>query len=252
MNNERSLKFNNNSGRRYWWFNIPENNYIPPIYSFLKDEEWDIIEEWYQETDEKNLIAECNVSLMCVLQGFVMGNGISRILQFGTSVGYSTLLFGFMLRHMDKKNSLVTIDIDEVANNFTKKYIKKSSLEDYVKVITADSSDPSLPEECIEYLKGNPQIVLIDSSHQYEHTLRELNLWYNHLMPNALIFMHDTSIKAKEYDSTGKGGVSRALSEWTIKNDDNRININKSITIEATKDDLIYLDGCGVGIIQKI
>lgn len=251
MSNERSLKFKDrnagHNGDRYWWYKLDNNTYIPPIYSFLTNDEWDIMEKWYDHTDVDGVIGECNVTNMCALHGFIMGNGVSRIVQTGTFVGYSTLLLGFMLRYMGKKHSLVTIDIHQPVSDFTENYINMAGLQEYVKVVTANSSDSNLPEKCIDYLEGNPQILIIDSSHQYQHTLDELNLWYQYIIPNGFIFMHDTSESAREYDSTKQGGVKRALGEWLEGKDVNYININS----DKSEHDLVYLDGCGLGIIQK-
>ena len=252
MENVRSLEFRNRSSNRYWWFQSKGATYVPPIYSFLTDSEWAIIDEWYNETDEKNLAAECNVSLMCVLQGFIMGSMVQRIVQFGTSQGYSALLVGFMLRKMGIKNSFVTIDINEESNIFTKRYVEKAELTEYINIVTSDSASATLPKYCINYIKGKPQIIIIDSSHQYEHTIRELELWYNHLEKNGIIFLHDTSTKAAAYDATGKGGVIKALTEWSSKNNINYVNINKLTERFTPANDLTYLDGCGLGIIQKL
>jgi predicted O-methyltransferase YrrM len=248
----RSTKFTKRDANRYWWFHVEGGNYVPPLYSFLTDQEWEIMEEWYNETDEKTLASECNVSMMSVIQGFIMGNPIKRILQFGTSVGYSALLIGFMMRHMNAKHHFVTVDVDEKAHEFSKKYIEKANLEEYVEVITDTSSNELLPEQCIKFLGGLPQIIIIDSSHNYQQTIKELNLWYNNVAHNGFIFLHDTSLKAKKYDGDDEGGVERAVTEWTSKNETSFININKNISGPATKDEVVYLDGCGLGIIQKI
>jgi len=251
MSNERSLLFRNREQGRYWWFKSERATYIPPIYSFLTDDEWAVMDAWYTETDQKNLAAECNVPLMCVLQGFIMGSTVKRIIQFGTSQGYSALLIGFMLRKMGLKNSFVTIDINREANKFTNKYVEKAELTEYIKVITSNSIEPTLPKYCEDYIDGKPQIIIIDSSHQYKHTLQELKLWYDYLSTNGFIFLHDTSKKAIEYDATKEGGVKKALNEWSEEFKVNYININKLTEIDAKAADLTYFDGCGLGIIQK-
>jgi cephalosporin hydroxylase len=252
MANERSLVFKNREHGRYWWFKAEGATYVPPVYSFLSDAEWKIMDEWYNETDEKNLAAECNVSLMCILQGFIMGSIVKRVVQFGTSQGYSALLIGFMLRRMGVKNSFVTIDINDKANEFTNLYVERAGLKEYINVVTSDSIDPDLPEYCKKHIHGNPQIIIIDSSHQYKHTLQELELWYQYLDINGFIFLHDTSKKAIDYDSTKEGGVQRSLNEWSVKNNINYININKLAEVHTKASELTYLDGCGLGIIQKI
>ncbi len=97
---QRSLAFASSSEPRFWWHRLPGSNYVPPIYGNLTDEEWQIMRDWFAETSRRGLIGECAVPIMSLLQGFVLGNGVRRIVQLGTHSGYSTLLLGFFLRQM--------------------------------------------------------------------------------------------------------------------------------------------------------
>ena len=243
----RSLNFKGNSGGRYWWFQ--DRSYIPPIYSFLSPREWNVLREWYIATDEKNLAAETNVPMMSMLQGIIMGNNVSNVVQLGHFSGYSTLLIGFMLRAMHRTNSFVTIDIDESLCRFTQLWVDKAGLADYVRVEKGDSSESRLADLVLEHFGSKPRLIFVDSSHQYEHTLKELNLWFPHMQEGGLIVLHDTSTDAVSQDTTGKGGVKRALEEWMAdKGNYNCININRN---PSEYRDRVYLDGCGIGIIQK-
>ena len=58
------------------------------------------MQDWFAETTRQNLIGECVVPIMSLLQGMVMGSGIQRIVQLGTHAGYSAMLLGFYLRQM--------------------------------------------------------------------------------------------------------------------------------------------------------
>ena len=44
-----------------------------------------------------------------------------------------------------------------------------------------------------------PQLILLDSSHQYEHTLRELDLWVPRMEPGSIMLLHDTSTYARTW-----------------------------------------------------
>ena len=100
------------------------------------------------------------------------------------------------------------------------------------------------------YLQGQPQLVFIDSSHQYKHTLEELELWYSLVVPGGFIALHDTSVFAKSFDSSNGGGVGKAVDEWSLKNNIQKININGFVT-GGRPGDYPYLDGCGLTLIQK-
>jgi predicted O-methyltransferase YrrM len=250
--NQRCLNFTGRTEGRYWWFNINGNQYIPPIYSFLTDSEWEIIEKWYEETDAKQMWGESNVPFMSILQGFIMGSSISNIVELGHYAGYSTLLIGFMVRRMHKKQSLISIDIDKSYVKYTRQWINKAKLSDYVYILQGDSCDSKMVKKVNNRFNDNPQIVIIDSSHEYEHTIKELNLWYQNLKNGGLIFLHDTSDRASLFDTTQAGGIKKSLKDWKTKNllvED--ININKNHSSDGTSD-LVYQDPCGLGIIHKL
>lgn len=248
-NEQRSLSFRNRKGNRYWWY--WQKNYVPPIFIFLNDDEWRIIDEWYRETDEKKLAAEMNIPPICVIQGFIMGSNISNIVQLGHNAGYSTLLIGFMLRKMGIKDSFISIDRAKMFCDYTQKWIERAGLGEYVRVEHGDSSDPIFVKVAKKHFKGAPKFVIIDSSHQFKHTLRELALWYENLIEGGFIILHDSSEIAKTYDATKRGGVKRALQEFLKeKKGIQHININSNSFIDVEKN--IYQDGCGLGIIQKM
>lgn len=248
----RSTEFGNRFAERYWWHKISDTNYVPPVYSFLTDSEWKTIENWFEDTDKTwgPNTGECTVPAISILQGLIMGSGITRIAQFGHYIGYSTILMGYMLRRMGAHHGLFSIDIDPVATEYTASWVAKAELGHYVNLVVSDSANADLPERAKEYLGGSPELIFIDSSHQYEHTWRELDLWYPHLPEGGLILLHDVSRLAATFDSTGKGGVFRALTEWCTSHGLSFFALNPFVT-GGTAMDLAYADRCGLGIIQK-
>jgi predicted O-methyltransferase YrrM len=188
---------------------------------------------------------------MSVLLGLVMGSGIRRIVQLGHYAGFSTLLFGFMLRHMGAPHGLISYDIDPGITDYTADFVKRAGLEDYVRLVVRDSAASENLAEASAYLGGDPQLIFIDSSHQYEHTLRELDLWYPHLKPGGIIAMHDVSEFAHTFDGTGAGGVFRAVAEWLLSNPVPALMLNRG-NWGIPFEELCYTDGCGLGLIQKL
>jgi hypothetical protein len=103
---DRSLALSASEEPRFWWHRLPRSNYVPPIYANLTDQEWQLLQDWFEETTRQNLIGECVVPIMSVLHGLIMGSEIQRIVQLGTHAGYSALLLGFSLRQMHAQNGL--------------------------------------------------------------------------------------------------------------------------------------------------
>jgi hypothetical protein len=52
----RSRAWRDNPHPRYWWHQLPGHDYVPPIYSDLTDGEWDVLRDWYAETDRNGPI----------------------------------------------------------------------------------------------------------------------------------------------------------------------------------------------------
>ena len=206
----RSLVWKDHPHPRYWWHRLPGTDYVPPVYSDLSEEEWILLREWYAETDRSGPIGECAVPLVSLLQGLVMGNRIGRIAQLGTCAGYSALLLGWMLRRMNAPHGLFALDIDPAMCELSRRWISRAHLEDFVEIAEASSLDNRSIASARKYLNGDPELIVLDSSHEYQSTLAELDFWYPALAPGGLLVLHDVSVFAADFDVTRKGGVRRA------------------------------------------
>jgi predicted O-methyltransferase YrrM len=248
----RTAAFADREHGRYWWFKAFRPAYDPPIFAMLDDEEWATMKAWYEDTELKYGLGtgECAVPAMTMLHSFVMGNNISRVVQLGHFIGFSTLLLGFALRKMKMKNALLSVDIDPSVTEYTQGWVDRAGLNSQVLLKVGNSADANMPREALSYLGGDPQLIFIDSSHQYRHTLDELALWYPALQPGGVIMLHDVSRFAASFDRSGEGGVAAALDEWEQASRAQCIRLNGGLTTEWG-DTVVYRDGCGLGIIQK-
>lgn len=209
------------------------------------------MQDWFDETTRQNLIGECVVPIMSFLHGMVMGSGIQRIVQLGTHAGYSALLLGFYLRQMQAPHGLFTFEIDEPLCRFARIWLERAGLSATVHVELRSSLDPASPGLARAYLGGAPELVFLDSSHEYQQTLDEINAWYPELSPGGMIVLHDTSEFAASFDVTQQGGVRRALQEWRAAHPEIEvISLNHNVPAMETPG-LVYQDFCGVGLIQK-
>ncbi len=209
------------------------------------------MQDWFDETTRQNLIGECVVPLMSILHGIVMGSGIQRIVQLGTHAGYSALLLGFYLRQMHARHGLFSFEIDEPLYRFARAWLERAGLNPVVKVELRSSLDPASPQIARDYLGGAPELIFLDSSHEYRQTLDEIEAWYPALTPGGLIVLHDTSEFAASFDLTQQGGVRRALEEWHDSHPGIEvISLNHNVGAMATPE-MVYQDFCGAGLIQK-
>lgn len=248
---QRSRAWSNETAERYWWHRLPGMNFVPPVYSDLADQEWALLSDWYAETNQAGQIGEVAVPLMSILQGFVMGNGATRIVQLGTHAGYSSILLGFMLRRMKAPHSLFTLEIDPQFCTVARNWIDRAGLQEFVVIGERNSLDPASIAAAKEYLGGDPELIVLDSSHEYRATLAELDLWYEALEAGGLLVLHDVSRCAQSFDVTAGGGVRRAFDEWRAAHSTAETFL---LNGEARSMDLprpFYKDACGLGLIHK-
>ena len=247
----RSRAWKENPHSRYWWHRLPGHDYVPPVYSDLSEEEWAVLREWYAATDRNGPIGECAVPLISLLHGLVLGNRGVRIVQLGTCAGYSALLLGWMVRRMEARRGLFSLDVDPTMCALARQWIVRAELEEFVEIAEGNSLDAASIEAAREYLGGDPELVIVDSSHEYRSTVAELELWYPALAPGGLLLLHDVSEFAAGFDVTGEGGVRRAFAEWRKNHADaETFCLNgDSRSMEAARP--LYKDACGLGLIHK-
>jgi predicted O-methyltransferase YrrM len=248
---ERSQRWGENPAGRYWWHRLPGMDFVPPVYSDLSGAEWEIIRAWYEETDESGAIGECAVPLISLLHGLVMGNRITRIVQLGTCSGYSSLLLGFMLRRMNAQRGLFTLEIDPALCAMTTRWLERAGLACFVTVAESNSLDPASIAAARQHFGGEPELILLDSSHEYAATLQELELWYPFLQPGGVLLLHDVSRFAAGFDVTREGGVGRAFAEWRRHHPEAEALCLNCESCSMDQPRPLYKDACGLGIIHK-
>jgi predicted O-methyltransferase YrrM len=250
-NSLRSRAWKENPHPRYWWHRLEGNDYVPPIYAELSEEEWGVLRDWYAETDRNGPIGECAVPLMSLLHGLVTGNRVIRIAQLGTCAGYSALLLGWMLRRMNAPRGLFSLDFDPAMCELSRRWISRAGLKDFVEIAEGSSLDATSIRAAREYFGGAPQLVILDSSHEYRSTLAELDLWYPTLAPGGILVLHDVSEFAASFDVTSEGGVRRAFAEWRRAHPEvETLSLNGDArSMDTTRP--AYQDACGVGLIHK-
>lgn len=249
----RSRRFRGRSHSRYWWHQIPDADFVPAIYAGLTDDEWTLLDQWFEETARRQMTGEINVPAMSLVRGLVDGGAVTRFVQVGHYCGYSALLIGFQLRRMGGSRRLVSIDIDPVASDFAQAWIERAGLTRQVALVTGDSTDPALQARVLDLVGGAPQLMLVDGSHAYATTIRELDLWMPAMAEQGIVLLHGTSVFAQGFDPSGEGGVARAVDDWVAdRTDVAYLNLNRHVGADGDPSRLTYRDGCGIGLLQRL
>ncbi len=149
-----------------------------------------------------------------LVYSLLANNNISSVLQLGTWMGFSTIVFGDALNRSSAINkrrvAFDTVEADFNIHNRARAFIERAGLNDIVRCIDGSSLSADVQK------KLHPQydLVYIDSSHTYKGTREEIKLYYPRVKAGGYILFHDTSEFAAKWDPSGEGGVRRAIDEW--------------------------------------
>lgn len=137
----------------------------------------EILERSLQNTDISDHLPTLFV------ESLSLGNGL--IVELGIRGGEST----FVLERVAKltRSQLISVDIADCSN--------VSSAPDWIFV---QQDDIAFGQQFKAWCEGRgiePTIhtLFIDTSHEYEHTLREIKVWFPYLADRSKVFFHDTN-----------------------------------------------------------
>ncbi len=230
------------------WFN-DAHAYAPFLFHIMTAHERQTLADWYDASidDWPNGQGASGFATISTISGFILGSGISNLVQCGHYIGFSSMIIGSVFRYMGRKNALYSMDIHPKAHAYAAEWVDRAGLSDYVKLVPLSSDSPDNVVAAQKYFGNKIQSVFIDSSHAYGHTMKELALWGDALRPSGIVFLHDVSQWAKTFDSTDKGGVKAAALEFLEASPFNGVLLNSTPTGNLP----VYTDPCGLGILQK-
>lgn len=171
------------------------------------------------------------------------------IVEMGVRGGESTFAFERAAKYSNA--TLLSIDIDNCE--------KASSYPEWHFIQTDDIAfSKEFPQWCRQQqLEPQIDVLFIDTSHFYEHTLDEIKHWFPHLSDHALIFFHDTNmtdIYRRRDGSVGRGwqndrGVIRAIEDFFNKSFDETRDF---IDVEPGWIIRHYANNSGMTLLEKL
>lgn len=203
---------------KIFWNKISKN--LNPFYYILKYYSLnEIIEKSYKKTD----ISDHLITLF--LESIEMDPKL--ILELGVRGGESTFVLERVAKLFGSK--LISVDIEDCSNICNYKewiFINKEDLE-FAK---------EFKSWCKNFdIRSQIDVLFIDTSHIFEHTLQEIKFWFPFLSNKAKVFFHDTNLKniyqrrdgSIDYGWDNKRGVIRALEKFFNQNFNEKINFKK-------------------------
>ena len=146
------------------------------------------------------------------------------IVELGVRGGESTFVFERVARLC--RATLLSVDIQDCleTTSYPDAHFVKSDDIAFAGKFEAWCSDHNVKPEI--------DVLLIDSSHLYEHTVQEIDCWFPFLSESAKVFFHDTNLKeiferrdgTRDFGWDNDRGVIRALEKYFNQSFDEKMN----------------------------
>lgn len=189
------------------------DNRISPFRCLLSAETLTVLTQF--ALDEEHIRGVTDVSALSMLAMVARVRQPRSLLQLGTHYGYAALVLADVLKHNIHPGRLVTVELRPECHAVARNYAGRAGLGDAIEFIDGASTDERVVGAARR--SGPYDMVYIDSSHSYGETLKELDYYVESpavVSDATLVFFHDASEFARQFDATGHGGVRRALDEW--------------------------------------
>tara|TARA_B100000575_G_C23138352_1_gene661892 strand:- start:3310 stop:4050 length:741 start_codon:yes stop_codon:yes gene_type:complete len=203
------------------WLNRPIIQYPQDIVA---------IQELIWET-EPDLIIECGVA-------------------HGGSVILSASILALLNMKIKKKRMVLGIDIEVRPKN--KKILNNHFLKKYIKLIEQSSIDKKTIAKVANIAKKYKKVLIfLDSSHTYEHVLKELELYSQFVSKNSYIVVFDTTI------GKFKNKNLYPNRPWNFKNSPMQsvkkfVKNDKKFIIDKKWNNKLIISQCFDGFLKKI
>lgn len=175
------------------------------------------------------------------------------IVEIGIRSGESSFVFNRAAIVCD--SFLVGVDIDDCSSVYKK--MKKRGKRKFIK-----GDDIEIGKSFQQTMKSlkyptTIDVLFIDTSHLYDHTVKEINTWFPLLSKKCTVIFHDTNLKPtfKRKDGTlGRGwdnerGVIRALEEFL----NTKFNEDTAFHIKIGEWQIIHIPYCnGLTILKRL
>ncbi len=167
-----------------------------------------------------------------VLQEIIWNVKPDLVIETGIAHGGSIIFYASLLELIGKNGLVIGIDNDIREHNRAE--IEKHSMYKRIKMIEGSSIDKKVVDKVYEQAKDKKNImVILDSNHDHEHVLNELNLYSSLVTKGSYLVVLDTVIEDMPENffknrPWGKGNNPKTA-VWEFLKRTNRFEIDKEI-----------------------
>jgi len=208
----------------------------------------------YKNSEEYNEIIDRAVERTDINEHLVtiFNEGVASkpqvIVELGVRSGESTFILERVAKQCD--SILISVDLDSCIN-----------ASQWKKWFFVQQDDIAFAKEFPNFcsknnIEGKIDLLFIDTSHLYEHTVQEIESWFPLLSENFKVIFHDTNLRDVFYRKDGsmglawdnERGVIRAIEEYYNTSFDEKKDFTTTINGVQIKH---YSNCCGLTILEK-
>ena len=149
-----------------------------------------------------------------VIQEIITETKPDFIVETGTAQGGSAVLWATVLGQVNPDGRIITIDIQDKAQQAKKLPIAQEKLE----FLTGSSTDPKIVEEVKGRVRDGRVLVILDSDHTKRHVLSELAAYAPLVDVGGYIIVQDTNINGHPVLPSFGPGPMEAVEEFLERN----------------------------------
>lgn len=168
----------------------------------------------WQENTWMGIETQQNPNDAWVTQEIISEQKPDFIIEAGSMMGGSALMWAMMQEQVNPDGRVITIDIKDRTAAAQKVPAWKK-----VDFRLGSSTDPKIVEEIRERVKGKNVLVILDSAHDKEHVLAELDAYWNMVPVGGYLIVQDTNLNGHPVAPSYGPGPWEALEEFLSKND---------------------------------
>lgn len=132
------------------------------------------------------------------------------ILEIGTHIGAAAVVMAQALK-LNNFGKLYTIEPGASYSAAAAQHLAAAGLTAWTEQISGFSTDKAVRNRLNQVAPF--ELIFVDANHDYAAVKTEIAYYWSLLADNGFMLFHDTGTYAVTFDSTGAGGVRRALDE---------------------------------------
>ncbi len=136
------------------------------------------------------------------------------IIEAGTHFGGSAVMWATILREINPNGRVITIDIEDKSVQAKKMDISKKMIT----FLLGSSTDPKIVSEIVEQVKGKKAVVILDSAHEKDHVLKEMESYGPVVNPGSYLIVQDSDINGHPVFPKAGPGPMEAIEAFLASN----------------------------------